>query len=862
MGVALFDLSATFSGRSASLNAGSYTVLDGGTSFGQVVRAPMFPQVFDAQRVVVAGAPVGAREQQIRVEVSSSTIAGLAAQLETLDRLCEDITRQGGGVLKHRSTDGAASTRFRVAAAKLSAPELMGAHYERAFRTVVVLALVADPFGMSDALDLRDGFSVNTLGTAGAYNTGGSDWTADAGALTNLSVTGGVLAGSANLTTENRLTHTGSSVTVADVAVRVKHTVGTTLTGYKAGVTHTRLDASNLLTAFVSDDGAASTLRIQKIVAGVPTTLGSATALTRLVAGTAYWVVGRIEGNVLYAEHWLAEPTPMGTPAATATYTLTTAEAVQFGVNVQGRTGVVFTPQHATASIDDFCSDAFTFKGITFPATLRLGGSFGGTTDALAGIYYTGSGGTAPVAMMYAWWPRVAAHNMVWNGGAEVVGVVATTAYGWNANTTSYLTTGAAVTRTVAAGEFRSGIAAIKVVTPATVNTGTAFPIYRRGGFRKGVAYTAECWVKSAAGTTTTQLLLGDTTATSLGSTSSVALSATWTLKTVTWTPAADCDVAHLTLRQTAATITTFFIDDVQVYEGTTAPTSALGGFGPGIIPGAAYNAAQGSLTGTYFAPAVNASYLVGTGVIGTGAMASAANIELPLLPHLFTPDDFTSDEIDVAVFARCYVESTQTSLACAISMASERGTSYGARRYGSLRSGGKTLKLPVGGNVFKSYFLGFVTLKVDKQRPRREWLRLSFTNSGAATGSFGLDYVTVVPLRSIASSRRGFSASGVPLFIASTAETTKTVGIGTNGEVLGQPGTGGVVDWVNGAAVTPDDGLLGEPIVLPPDGAELLVWPSSQVIDVTDSTAAGNVVTHVGTVQVTVQPRVALLKQ
>ncbi len=291
------------------------------------------------------------------------------------------------------------------------------------------------------------------------------------------------------------------------------------------------------------------------------------------------------------------------------------------------------------------------------------------------------------------------------------------------------------------------------------------------------------------------------------------------------------------------------------------SPTFASGGFGPGIIPAAAYNSAAASTTGTAWTQTTDTDYLVGAGPQASGALTTLGNLEFPILPHLFTPDDYALDEVDVAVFARVELASTQTSLNCAISMASERGTSYGARRYGSFRSGGVTLTLPSSGTVFKPYYLGTVTLKVDKTRPRREWLRLSFTNSGAATGTVGLDYLVVVPVRSCARSRSGSSAAIVPMFIASTAETTKVVGVSTAGEITGDL-TGAIVEHTNGGSFTPDDGIGGEPIRIDPDGCELLVWPSDQIIDLTDSSAATMAETYTGTVQVAVQPRVHLLKQ
>jgi hypothetical protein len=214
---ALFELTASYSTRSVSLNAGSYSVLQDGTSFGSVVRSPVFSQVFDSQRVSVAGAPAGAREQQVRVLCESTTLAGIQALLDDIARVCEDVSRMGGGVLRHRATGGSYVTRYRVAFARVSAPEILGAVYESQFRAIVSLALVVEPFGLADAYNIFDGFSVDSYGSAGLYNDGGADWTQAEGVSTP-SVSGGILA-TPTTTGLNVWRHTGTPHVFGDVQV-------------------------------------------------------------------------------------------------------------------------------------------------------------------------------------------------------------------------------------------------------------------------------------------------------------------------------------------------------------------------------------------------------------------------------------------------------------------------------------------------------------------------------------------------------------------------------------------------------------------------------------------------------------------
>lgn len=842
-----------------------FDVLADGTSLGSVVRKPLMPQIFNNTGVLPTGVNIEMREQQINVLISHTTVEGLQALYDSLLVMCDKISSKGGGELAYRSDAGSTVSFFRVAFAMVL-PTSQMMEYESFFRMRVTIALTVDPMGLSNPYDMYDGFSTDTLGTGGVYNPGGADWTKLTGNGSS-SVSGGVLT-SATTTGATYYEHTGLLLRRADVQVTAKVRWNTTLVNAREAIVVLKsIDATNRLAVSAYSNGAgAGTLQIFTTIAG--SSVATSTAITTLAVDTWYWIRGRIQGNVVTVEWFTSEPTPMMTPTHTTTYTLpTTGASALLGASVSAKQGVGHSTATSTGTVsfDDFNVEACTYRNVTFPASLRLEGSWGGTTDALAGIYYTGSGGTAPIAMLYAWWPRVAAHNMVWNGGGEAVGSVATVAHGWVATAVSGVI-GAAntVTRGVAAGHPRTGAAYVIADCPATTDTGVTFRIYRRNGFRKGVTYTAQCYVKATAATTNVRIKLGISG--DLGTGTASALTTSWAPRTVTWTPTADSDLAHVSIGISAATATVFQIDDVVVFEGTTAPTCELGGFGPGIIPGGAYNQALATVSGTVWTQTADADYLVGVGPQASGALSTGGWLRFPILPHLFTPDDFTGDEVDLAVFARIELASTQTSLNCAISMVSNRGQSFGSRRYGSYKSSGKTLKLPSSGTVFRPFYLGTITMKVDRNRPRQELLDLTFTNAGGATGVVGLDYLIVVPIRRVARSRSGVQASIIPSFIVSTSETTKSIGIGPNGRVLSSL-VGGIVDYNNGVtstgvAVAPDDGLLGSPISLPKDGAELLVWPSDIHVDCTDSVSTNMAENFSGTVQVAIQPRHELLRQ
>jgi hypothetical protein len=180
-----------------------------------------------------------------------------------------------------------------------------------------------------------------------------SDYTVDQGLVSTLTVTGGGLRGAISLSNQSRLVLTDATFTdFGDVVVTVRATVGATLTNFLVGAIFKRVDASNALFARISDDGSASALSVAKNVAGVTSDV-AVRALTRLVAGSSYWVRARIEGNVVTAEHFTADPAS-NSAAVSVGYTLSGPEASLFGQGVAGKAGIQFTPQSASASVDDF----------------------------------------------------------------------------------------------------------------------------------------------------------------------------------------------------------------------------------------------------------------------------------------------------------------------------------------------------------------------------------------------------------------------------------------------------------------------------------------------------------------------------
>lgn len=223
-------------------------------------------------------------------------------------------------------------------------------------RPTVKLRLTRRPFFyLPEIGTVTDDFSSNTI----------ANYTFDSGAAGNVAVTGGVLDAAANFATENRMIRTLGGYDGAgsfyDVQATVKATLGTTLSGFAAGLLLKRLDATHFIYVFIRDTGTVS----QLVIFDNSTSATLATqALTRLTTSTSYWVRARVEGNAIYAEHWTSAPTATGTPAATTSYTLTGSDATQHGQGVAGKVGVVFTPQQTAAALDDFTIEPNVWRSV------------------------------------------------------------------------------------------------------------------------------------------------------------------------------------------------------------------------------------------------------------------------------------------------------------------------------------------------------------------------------------------------------------------------------------------------------------------------------------------------------------------
>jgi hypothetical protein len=705
------------------------------------------------------------------------------------------------------------------------------AQFVGAGSTLVDITIPVAPLTRGLPLDMTDDFSTDTE----------ADYTFDASAAADVATTGGAMTPvvGAALSVERRARHTVRGYTHLDCQVTAHGAPGSTITSFKLGRVLRGSSGSTYVEVYVDDNGTNSRLRVDVVIAGARTNRASTNLAARVSNGTEFWVRGRIEGNVVYSEYFTAAPTPSGTPTLSGTaYTLTPTEQVQL---VAGYAGWSWVPQQAAAVVYDLQDEPYTYTGRSLPEEWALRGTIPGDAPALADITITPSGGSAaPIFALVGWTDRPAVHNWCWNGDFE------DDANGWSVTLPAFwLNTGTSITRVTTFAKY--GSASGQVVCPATTSTGAAFAFYKR--FKQGITYTADVWLRSTSQTTNIQIVLGAPSANS-GQETASALSATFVKHTVTWIPTADVDVAYVVARITAATATTFQIDGVAVYEGTTPPTvgrqvEGAGGVPPfGVLEAEACDA--GDLTGwaiTADAGSRTGNYLFD----GTVSGAETYTAGWWLDPNLLLADDFTLGEVDVEVWGLMTVHTSNVSPRATLSARPEAGLSFGAERFSAeWGSSGLLLVKPSSGSVRRMVRLGTVTLPVDLARPARWKLWLACSTAAGSTGTFGCDYLVCCPSRyRAASPSRKTNDSTYPKFVTSTAETSKTILSDLRGLVAKPP-----------LPATGDKGLGGTPLELPAGNVDLLVKLSSLVPDDQTSDTTTEQLAHTAAVHVAVWPR------
>lgn len=651
------------------------------------------------------------RDVSIPLRIFGASKQDVITRVSALWEQVDLIRRFGGRIIRrdHNQT-------YRQHLEVLSTPGL-AMTWTQAFgnRDVAEVAFQATcaPYAYGDPLDILDAFDTDTE----------ADYTVDgAGSLANYQVTGGVLDPTGALTTELRAIHTARGYLYYDHQVTVEAHPGTTLLNFKAGAIVKRVDAANYLEVFVDDNGTNSRLTLRKVVAGTPTTLAGPTNLAaRIAAGTPFHVRARIERNTVYAEYFAGQPQQAAAPTLSLTaHTLSSADAAVFGMGVQGRGGIVFTPQHTDAQIRTFTLLPFVYRAASLPDVFRLPG-LPGDVDALMDVAVAVNGQPALDFALVGWAaspPVVNLLDMGDNLGAVPTGAWAITAVtNINAAATS-------VTRITTQAKY--GASSLEVTAAsASADSGAQRRTYRR--FRRGVTYTFRVWVRSSTSTANVAARVGNGAANDVATSANVALSATWQLITVTWTPTADREDAHITvIRRTSGVADVFQMDAEEVYEGTVAPTlqSQVEGRG-GPAPFGIIEAENGVESGS----------TVTADASGSAGFVTSKSALVVVDANALTRDDLTEDAL-VEVWGRVRVGSNFASVTAKAKATPLRA---GALPVWTLEhgAGGRTITLPLTSTA-KSRMVRFGTLPLPVRRDGGRYqlnARLDFV-AGAATAT------------------------------------------------------------------------------------------------------------------------------
>jgi hypothetical protein len=249
-----------------------------------------------------------------------------------------------------------------------------------------------------------------------------------------------------------------------------------------------------------------------------------------------------------------------------------------------------------------------------------------------------------------------------------------------------------------------------------------------------------------------------------------------------------------------------------------------------------------------------DANYRGGGGLKTTTAGAGTASGLWALDPSVLDADDWALSDVDVEVWARVELASTLVSPKLTLSLQPFAGTAFGGEQFAAeFGSAGKQLTKPSSGTAFRFVKLGTLSMPVDKAQPLKWNLKVGATWGGSSAGTFGLDYLWLVPARQRALSPTAKpNDAAYPDFIASTSDTQKRIcGADLSGQVASAAGNFGR-----------DSGLGGSPIELSPGDTRLLLKLSSLVPDDPTSDATSEQLSHTGvTGTVVVWPRYWLAK-
>jgi hypothetical protein len=324
--------------------------------------------------------------------------ATLLAATQNVEALLQTISDEARGRYVEWAPEGGQSSFMEIAGPGTWSPAYNPVEFVQTNAMRVQLTFPILPLVRWARPAIQDPFDIDTR----------ADYTFDSATSADVAASGGVLTPvvGAALTVERRARHTSRGYTWKEGQGTVEFITGT-VSGIKVGTMLRATAATTYVEVYIDDNGTNSRLRIDVVIAGTRTNRATINLATRMGNVENHAVRGRIEGNVVIAEHFAGfnTVTPMGAPTNTTSYTLVSGDAPLN--TTAGASGWSWIPVNLSATLLTYTFTPYTWRNVTWPRVLQPVDAIPGTAPALADVSLTTSGGsTAPAFAYLAWTPR------------------------------------------------------------------------------------------------------------------------------------------------------------------------------------------------------------------------------------------------------------------------------------------------------------------------------------------------------------------------------------------------------------------------------------------------------------------------
>lgn len=615
-------------------NTGYYVLLNE-ANWGNAVWEPTYSGVMGSQGAKVVNASISNRPVVIPIRVIGSNKMDLLDKISDLQRQI-DLMRRYEGRITVKLNSQTYRQHFIVKGGSASIEEF-GIRAEGSNVVEMILAFSCEPYIKGDETDVVDKFDTDSS----------DDWTVDSGAL---SISGGS-ASPSPASTEVLTRYSANGYTWSNTMQRAVVTLSS------GAVVKLKAKQVSNTYLYAELDLSAGYLYVKKMIAGTPTTLGSA-ALSGYAAGTTCYL--RLE---VYDHQYRASvsvnPTDVFSESIRYSGSIFSVSGylpddTSIGPRVKGQNG--FGLQNATMS-EYMCAPMYWRREyfatqLASRPFINLQETIPGDAPAL-GQFMLSPGFPSSDSFNFAQfaWANVQNYNLLQTSGTEAAcGNWETGAY-WAVTSASGVPSAAA---TQGASEFQ--------IPGSFAYEGVRVKIFHP--FKQGITYrlTGSIRRSTGSGNQTVGVILGNNDTVSAGFTlqeqSVNATTGAWVDYSVDWTPSVDSSLAYAIIRSGSPAWSGYIqFKNMKVMEVNNAPTSSAHNTFGGLPPfGYYYSGHRASSAGrfTYTSATVMRA--------DTSLTVSGSNIAYYIDPSLLQSDDYSDEELVFEVYANYTCASTVSS--------------------------------------------------------------------------------------------------------------------------------------------------------------------------------------------------------